>query len=367
MNETGLDFGAVMSKLFNRQALAIGVSIFLAANTAAAEKTENPESDNVISAPHLISSPNSTQITINDLAAIDLTNSDVLVGSTTYVLSAFLNAAQLEEVTVMFQTADPDFSDNHPQRIIDRFNSLLGTEGFDEQIFKFEYLSQLTSDFGLKFALVQKVLAEKENGVIGETEDQGNKKKTAESGLGDLIYALPLLGLGGGGGGGGGSGSGLNTGQYETSEYSAQYGLGKINASTAYARGYTGAGVVVSVLDSPFDTDHPDLAGKFTTGYNGSDGSTNVTCTPGACTATHGTFVSGIIAAQKNSTGMHGVAYGATIKPITIFSSSGASNVTSAQLANAVAAGSGSGIAVMNNSWGSKDVISGSYNGSTVY
>jgi hypothetical protein len=54
---------------------------------------------------------------------------------------------------------------------------------------------------------------------------------------------------------------------------------------------------------------------------------------------------------------MHGVAYGASIKPVTIFSSSGTYNVTDAQLALAVAAGSGSGIAVMNNSWGSSEVV----------
>ncbi|MDN5251336.1 S8 family peptidase [Betaproteobacteria bacterium LSUCC0117] len=355
-----------MSKLFNKQFLALGACVFLTANNAAAEKTPPPESAELVLAPNLSRTANSTQISVNDLMAIDFTNSEALIGSTIYVLSAFLTEAQLEELTVSFQTADPDFSENHPQRVIDRFNSLLGTEGFNEKEFKFEFLSKLTLDFGIALARVQTVLAEKGSLEIVESVDHTAKQKASETEFGDLIYALPLLALGAGGGGGGG-GSGLNTGQYETSEYSAQYGLGKISASTAYARGYTGAGVTVSVLDSPFDTDHPDLAGKFTTGYNGSDGSTNVACTPGACTSTHGTFVSGIIAAQKNSTGMHGVAYGATIKPVTIFNSSGTYNVTSAQLANAVAAGSGSGIAVMNNSWGSSSITSGVYNGSTVY
>ncbi len=181
-----------------------------------------------------------------------------------------------------------------------------------------------------------------------------------------LLAALPLAALGGGGGGGGG-GSSLTAADYETTEYSAQYGLGSISASTAYARGYTGSGVTVSVLDSPFDTDHPDLTGKFATGYNASTGGTDVTCTPGSCTSTHGTFVSGIIAASKNSSGMHGVAYGATVKPVTVFDSSGTWNVTTAQLANAIAAGSGAGIAVMNNSWGTSTTASTVIGGVTYY
>ena len=354
---------------FKKHSIATGAFIVLTAHMAIAEESKAPESDKLTPTLEQISPVNRTQIMVTDLAAIDFSDSDALVESITYVLSAFLSAVQLEELTVNFQTADPEFSEDHPQRVIDRFNERLGTDSFDEQKFRFELLSRLTSNFEVTLALVQTELVAKENLQVDDPKGDDVGQKAPESGLGDLIYALPLLGLGGGGGGGGGGGvdSSLNTGVYETSEYSAQYGLGKINVSTAYARGYTGSGVVVSVLDSPFDTDHPDLAGKFETGYNGNDGSTNVTCTPGACTSTHGTFVSGIIAAQKNSVGMHGVAYGATIKPITIFNSSGTSNVTSAQLANAVAAGSGSGIAVMNNSWGSNAVISGSYNGSTVY
>ena len=39
---------------------------------------------------------------------------------------------------------------------------------------------------------------------------------------------------------------------FETLEYNNQYGLGKIKASSAYARGYTGAGVTVAVIDSGF-------------------------------------------------------------------------------------------------------------------
>ena len=46
-----------------------------------------------------------------------------------------------------------------------------------------------------------------------------------------------------------------------------------------------------------------------------------------------------------------GVASEVTIKPVKIFGND-LSFVTTPQLVNAIAAGSGSGIAVMNNSWG---------------
>ena len=35
---------------------------------------------------------------------------------------------------------------------------------------------------------------------------------------------------------------------FETTEYIAQYGLGKINASEIYADGYSGSGVTVAVM-----------------------------------------------------------------------------------------------------------------------
>ena len=54
-----------------------------------------------------------------------------------------------------------------------------------------------------------------------------------------------LVACGGGGGGGGSSSSTLTASDFETTEYNKQYGLGSINASTAYARGYTGSGITV--------------------------------------------------------------------------------------------------------------------------
>ena len=52
---------------------------------------------------------------------------------------------------------------------------------------------------------------------------------------------------------------------FKTDEYEASGALDIINASQAYAQGYTGLGQTVGVLDSPVRVDHPELAGKADT------------------------------------------------------------------------------------------------------
>ena len=161
--------------------------------------------------------------------------------------------------------------------------------------------------------------------------------------------------------------SSFSASDFETTEYNSQYGLSRIGSSYAYARGFNGSGVTVSVLDSPFDTDHPDLSGVFKTGYDASSGGSDVTCISSSCSSSHGTHVSGIIAANKNSTGMHGVAYEAKIKPITIFDSSGSFDVNTGQLTSAISNGSGSAYVAMNNSWGSTTTGTITIDGNTRY
>ena len=120
---------------------------------------------------------------------------------------------------------------------------------------------------------------------------------------------------GGGEGGGNGddSSQSLDTAIWETSEYNANYGLASLNASNA--RGYTGQGVTVSVLDLPFDTDHADLVDNLVTGYDALDGDSAVHCPQNGCISAHGTHVAGIILTPA---GMHGVAPDVSIKAILI-------------------------------------------------
>lgn len=90
---------------------------------------------------------------------------------------------------------------------------------------------------------------------------------------------------------------------FETEEYKASWALDIINASQAYALGYTGLGETIGVLDSPVRVTHPELAGKADTIDVAADWEQ----------VTHGTHVAGIIAAKHDGIGMHGVAFDAGI------------------------------------------------------
>ena len=102
---------------------------------------------------------------------------------------------------------------------------------------------------------------------------------------------------------------------------SEQWGLAKVQAPQAWARA-TGAGVVVAVVDTGVDKDHPEFAGsKLVSGASWYDCGKGVK-TP--CTSSsawddrngHGTHVSGIIAAPQNGIGVVGVAKDAQIMPV---------------------------------------------------
>lgn len=99
---------------------------------------------------------------------------------------------------------------------------------------------------------------------------------------------------------------------FETSEYNRQYGLGLIRASSAYAAGATGEGVVVAVIDSGINQSHPELTGRIS--------ASSVDIVPSRDSLEdidgHGTGVAGVIAANKNNRGGHGVAFESTILAI---------------------------------------------------
>ena len=189
-----------------------------------------------------------------------------------------------------------------------------------------------------------------------------------------------------GGGGGGGSPSFVHdinnvptcsdTGtSYQTSEYNAMgggsssNGLGRVCASTAYANGVTGSGIKIAYLDSGIrissngNSDHQEF------GVVGQSQS-KVNINPDSDTDTktdvyrwddhpndedgHGTHVAGIMAADKDSVGMHGLAYDATIIPIKILTPWGNDGAVQGRytvawgLYNSVKFG----VDILNNSWG---------------
>ncbi|MCD9026935.1 S8 family serine peptidase [Luteimonas sp. BDR2-5] len=151
-------------------------------------------------------------------------------------------------------------------------------------------------------------------------------------------------------------------------EFQADWGLEVINAHHAYARGLSGTGVRLGLLDSGAGFDHPEFAGKdhrsITMAELLADGSrcsdATVLAGPDACFYSegdqvavdgeywdpelaplfphpdndhlwgntfysfnsHGTHVAGTIAANRDGSGMHGVAFGADLSSARLFNDS---------------------------------------------
>lgn len=128
---------------------------------------------------------------------------------------------------------------------------------------------------------------------------------------------------------------------WETDEYKADWGLTAMNSSTAYALGYTGAGVHVGVMDSGALLEkHPDLAGSrfhavkvdglaYGTSGNRYPQNTGTTSSTGAFAPdssvpadgnwdktyndSHGTHVTGTVGANRDGSEFHGVAFEADV------------------------------------------------------
>ncbi len=114
----------------------------------------------------------------------------------------------------------------------------------------------------------------------------------------------------------------INTGQEVGSpDFQVIFGIPgeDINVAPAWNAGFTGAGVVVAVIDSGVETDHPDLAGNIssTLQLNALTGATDGN--PFFLDDSHGTSVAGLIGAiADNGIGGTGVAPGVTLAPINL-------------------------------------------------
>lgn len=111
---------------------------------------------------------------------------------------------------------------------------------------------------------------------------------------------------------------------YESADYLWHYfnngSDAGVNANKVWATGVTGQGVVVAVIDTGIDLNHPDLKGQTVTGY---DFSGNNDSDP-SDEEGHGTHVSGTIAAKKDGSGVVGIAPDAKIMPLKVFGDAGA-------------------------------------------
>ncbi len=91
-------------------------------------------------------------------------------------------------------------------------------------------------------------------------------------------------------------------------------------ASSAYAQGATGEGIVIAVIDTNVDTSISELtgriAGSFDVCVSGGPGCLTSRSTTDIDIDGHGTMVSSVIVANKNGTGMHGIAYEARVLAI---------------------------------------------------
>ena len=124
------------------------------------------------------------------------------------------------------------------------------------------------------------------------------------------------------GGGGGSSGSVSVTAQPCTSqEDSCQAGISLHNVAALNSAGYTGSGIKIAVVDTGIHETHTDINDNMIAYTNGSD--TVNSDNDASDDHGHGSHVAGIIAAEHNSSGGHGVAYDAQIYGFKAFNSSG--------------------------------------------
>jgi subtilisin family serine protease len=133
---------------------------------------------------------------------------------------------------------------------------------------------------------------------------------------------------------------------FETPEYHAQKGLAVIKASTLYARGGTGQGVNVALIDSGLNASLPAFQGRLA-----DPGHDFVRNLPGTIDPKgHGTQMAGILAANKNDQGMHGVAFNARLIPMR-FGDDKEPFYFDSEIAKSWQAGFDKGAHIISNSW----------------
>ena len=201
-----------------------------------------------------------------------------------------------------------------------------------------------------------------------------------------LIIFMPciLIACAGGGGGGSSSSSGstrtlsyTSASAFETSEYSAQSGLALVKASSMYYNGHyrwyaqnggtagnpsestagTGINIKVAVADSGINAAEASTGSSISIDAANSYSYVDNAAGTASDANGHGTHVAGLIAAPMNSSGMHGIAYNATILNLRVADAAGTITATDAQIGASATRAYNAGAFIINNSWGSTTII----------
>jgi hypothetical protein len=104
-------------------------------------------------------------------------------------------------------------------------------------------------------------------------------------------------------------------------EWRASGVAARIGASSVWARGATGGGLAIGLVDTGVRGTHVDLGGRILTGYNAIDGGSDTGDAIG-----HGTHVAGLLAASRDGAGIVGVAPELRVLPVRVFAEGGASD-----------------------------------------
>lgn len=107
-------------------------------------------------------------------------------------------------------------------------------------------------------------------------------------------------------------------------EYTSSWGVAHISSQAVHDQGINGTGVKIAVLDTGIDYNHEDLRNNYQGGIGfvqNPDGSVNSGNYDDSYNS-HGTHVSGIIAAEKNAIGVVGVAPNAGIYAVKVLDGS---------------------------------------------
>ncbi len=127
-------------------------------------------------------------------------------------------------------------------------------------------------------------------------------------------------------------------------EFNAQWGLAAVKAEYALAKGLTGAGIDVVIVDSLLIKQHIRSSSGRVGPY--------IYNPAGVGFGNHGTHVAGIIGAGRNGFGMEGVAPDVILSNIVMLNPAGNGVLSDAQLAAGYDGAIAAGLRIFNNSWG---------------